>query len=124
MLSQEQFSACIDALIHLGVVKKVETDSSDEELLRLSVPFEHIISRMVAAGYDQPPEGVDAVPWFACVMVKVLLDEKGIVVSKDELAGMASVVMGFISESSVMNTLQSRLNRPVIAPRRREDNRK
>lgn len=88
------------------------------------MPINHLVSRIIEVGYDDPPEGVDLVSWFTCAMMIVLLEEKGIVVSNDELAGMASVVMAFISESGAMDTLRSRFDRPVIAPQRRKNNRK
>ena len=114
-LRQEQFAACIDALIQLGVVKRVRTRSGHEEMIQLDVPIERLVGRIVAAGFEEPPEGEDYVSWFAVVLVKVLLDEKGMVVSREELAGMASVVLGFISESSAMEALQSRFDRPTVA---------
>jgi hypothetical protein len=124
MLSQEQFSACIDELIRLGVVKKVRGRSGHSELLQLSVPIEHLAARIMEEGYDEPPDGAAIIPWFACVSLKILLDEKGIAVSREELAGLAAVVLGFISESSVMHTLHSRLNQPIVTPQRRPKNRK
>jgi len=119
MLSQDQFAACIDSLIQLGVVKRVKAREGHDELIQLDVPVERLVSRIVAAGYDEPPEGEDFVSWFAVVMVKVLLDEKRKVVAPEELAGMASVILGFISESSAMRTLESKFDRPVIARRPR-----
>jgi hypothetical protein len=122
MLSQDQFAACIDALIQIGVVKRVKTRSGHDELIQLDIPIERLVGRIVAAGYEEPPVGEDFVSWFAVVLVKVLLDEKGMVVSGEELAGMASVVLGFISESSAMEILQSRFDRPVVANGRRSRN--
>jgi len=84
-------------------------------MIQLDVPIERLVGRIVAAGFEEPPEGEDYVSWFAVVLVKVLLDEKGMVVSREELAGMASVVLGFISESSAMEALQSRFDRPTVA---------
>jgi hypothetical protein len=122
MLSQDQFAACIDALIQLGVVKRVKTRLGHDEMIQLDIPIERLVGRIVAAGYEEPPEGEDFVSWFAVVLVKVLLDEKGMIVSGEELAGMASVVLGFISESSAMQALQSRFDRPVVAHGRRSRN--
>jgi hypothetical protein len=122
MLSQDRFAACIDALIQLGVVKRVKTRSGHDEMIQLDIPIERLVGRMVAAGHEDPPEGEDFVSWFAVVLVKVLLDEKGMIVSREELAGMASVVLGFISESSAMQALQSRFDRPVVAHGRRSSN--
>jgi hypothetical protein len=119
MPSQDQFAACIDALIQIGVVKRVKTRSGHDELIQLDVPVERLVGRIVAAGYEEPPVGEDFVSWFAVVLVKVLLDEKGMVVSGEELAGMASVVLGFISESSAMEILQSRFDRRIVAHGRR-----
>ena len=85
-----------------------------DEMIQLDIPVERIVGRIVAAGYEEPPEGEDFVSWFAVVLVKVLLDEKRMVVSGEELAGMASVVLGFISESSAIRSLQSKFDTPVI----------
>ena len=119
MLSQDQFTACVDALIQLGVVKRVKARSGHDEMIQLDIPVERLVSRIVAAGYEEPPEGEDFVSWFAVVLTKVLLDEKRMVVSAEELAGMASIVLGFISESSAMRMLESKFDRPVIARGRR-----
>src|SRR5947207_14793236 len=91
MLRQDQFAACIDALIQLGVVKRVKARSGHDEMIQLDIPVDRLVGRIVAAGYEEPPEGEDFVSWFAVVMVKVLLDEKRMVVSAEELTGMASV---------------------------------
>ena len=123
MLSEDQFAACVDALIQLGVVKRVRTRSGHDEMIQLDIPVERLVGRIVAAGYEEPPEGEDFVSWFAVVLVKTLLDEKGLVVSGQELTGMASVVLGFISESSAMEALQNKFDRPVISPRRHSSTR-
>jgi hypothetical protein len=119
MLSQGRLTACVDALIQIGVVKRVKGRAGHDEMIQLDIPVEHLVSRIVAAGYEEPPEGEDFVSWFAVVLMKVLLDERRMVVSADELAGMASIVLGFISESSAMATLQNKFDRPVIAHGRR-----
>ena len=123
MLRQDQFAASIDALIQVGVVKRVKARSGHDEMIQLDIPVERLVGRIVAAGYEEPPEGEDFVSWFAVVLVKVLLDEKRMVVSGEELAGMASVVLGFISESSAMEALQNKFDRPVISPRRHSSTR-
>jgi len=123
LLSQDQFAACMDALIQVGVVKKVKARSGHDELIQLDLPVDRLAGRIVAAGYEEPPEGEDFVSWFAVVLVKVLLDEKGIVVSGEELAGMASIVLGFISESSAMRALESKFDRPVISRGRQKGKR-
>jgi hypothetical protein len=109
----------MDALIQVGVVKRVKGRSGHDELLQLDLPVDRLAGRIVAAGYEEPPEGEDFVSWFAVVLVKVLLDEKGIVVTGEELAGMASIVLGFISESSAMRALESKFDRPVISRSRK-----
>jgi hypothetical protein len=123
MQSEGRLTACVDALIQIGVVKRVKARSGHDELIKLDIPVEHLVSRIVAAGYEEPPEGEDFVSWFAVVLMKVLLDERRMIVSAEELAGMASIVLGFISESSAMEALQSRFDRPVVAHGRRWRNR-
>jgi hypothetical protein len=115
MPSQGQLTACVDALIQIGVVKRVKARSGHDEMIQLDIPVEHLVSRIVAAGYEEPPESEDFVSWFVVVLMKVLLDERRMIVSAEELAGMASIVLGFISESSAMEALQSRFDRPVVA---------
>src|SRR6266849_2487562 len=122
LLSQDQFSACLDALIQLGVVRRVKSGSGHDDMIQLDIPVNHLIGRIIAAGYEEPPEGEDFVSWFAVVLMKVLLDERQMVVSAEELAGMASVVLGFISESSALRTIQDKFDRPVIAHGRRSRN--
>ena len=124
MPSQGQLTAYVDALIQIGVVKRVKARSGHEEMIQLDIPVEHLASRIVAAGYEEPPEGEDFVSWFAVVLMKVLLEERRMIVSAEELAGMASIVLGFISESSAMENLPSRFDRPVVAQGRRSQNRK
>jgi hypothetical protein len=123
MLSEGRLTACVDALIQIGVVKRVKGRSGHDEMIQLDIPVEHLVSRIVAAGYEEPPEGEDFVSWFAVVLMKVLLDERRMIVSAEELAGMASIVLGFISESSAMEVLKSRFDRPVVAHGRRSRNR-
>jgi hypothetical protein len=120
MLSEEQFSACIEALTRLGAVERVPGHRREGERLRLNVKAEGLLARIITEGKAEPPEGVDPGQWYSCVITKLLLEEKNIEVSKEEFVGMAAVIMGFMSEGAAMQELHSRYDRPLISHKRAE----
>jgi len=124
MLTEEQFSACIEALTRLGVVEKVPGDGREGQRLRLKVKAERLLARIITDGYGEPPKGVEPVPWFSCIILKILLEEKDIAVSKEEFTAMAAVIMGFMSEAAVERILHSGYDRPVISHWRAKGERK
>jgi hypothetical protein len=107
MLSEEQVSSYVDALIGLGVLHKVPGQDGDDEVIRFRVQSKRIIGRILGGEFGEPPGGAGAVPWFSCMLVKVLLEERDIAVSKEEFTGMAAVIMGFMTEPGVSRRLQS-----------------
>ena len=114
MLSEEQFSSCVEAQTRLGVLEKVPHQTKQGGLLRLKVSPERIIPRVLAGEFGEFPEGDEVVPWFSCVLLKGLLEEKGIGVSKEEFTAMASVITGFMAEAAVVRGIRTRSNAPVI----------
>ena len=115
MLNEDQLSVCIDALIRLGIIETVAGDGREGELLRLKAPPQRLVARILSEARGGPPEGMDLIPWFSISLVKTLLDVKKIQVPRDELAGMAAVVMGFITEGSVMQELRVGYSRPAVS---------
>jgi hypothetical protein len=121
LLSEEQVSACIDALNRLGVVERVPDERTGTESFRLNLGVEGLLERIASKGYDDPPEGVDVVAWFSCMVLKSILEAKEIAVSKEEFAGMAAVIMGFISEGSATGGSRAGSSRSTVDdPRERK----
>jgi hypothetical protein len=106
-LSEEQVSSSIDALIRLGVLHIVPNQDGGDEMIRFKVRSKRVIGRIFGGEFGEPPEGADAVPWFSCILVKTLLDERDIAVSKAEFTGMAAVIMGFMTEPAASLRLRS-----------------
>jgi hypothetical protein len=117
MLNEEQVTSYIDGLIRLGVLHKVPGKDEDE-LIRFKVDADRLMGRIFSGEFGEPPEGVDVVAWFSCILLKILLEEKDLAVSKEEFTGMAAVIMGFISEAAVMRMLHTDYDRPVISQTR------
>ena len=115
MLSEEQVSSYVDALIGLGVLHRVEGQEGDDEVIRFKVKSKRVIGRILQGEFGEPPGGDEVVPWFSCLLVKVLLEERDITVSKEEFTGMAAVIMGFMTEPEVSRRLQSSERRLVIS---------
>ena len=115
MLSEEQVSSYVDALIRLGVLHKVPGRPGDDEVIRFKVQSKRIIGRILEGEFGEPPGGAETVPWFSCMLVKVLLEERDVAVSKEEFTGMAAVIMGFMTEPDVSRRLQSDDGRLVIS---------
>jgi hypothetical protein len=122
MLTEEQVSSYVNALIRLGVLHKVPGQDGDDEVIRFRVQSKRILGRILEGEFGEPPEGPEAVPWFSCMLVKMLLEERDIAVSKEEFTGMAAVIMGFMTEPAVSQKLQSSDGRLVIsrAPAKKE----
>jgi|SRR5271163_3183426 len=116
MLSDEQFSSCIEALVRLGVVERVEGGAGGE-LLRLNLPTEGVLGRIFGGEFGEPPSGPGLVPWFSCVVLKILLDAKGVIVTKEEFTGIAAVLAGFMTKADMARTLRLVGDRPVIRQR-------
>jgi hypothetical protein len=115
MLSEEQVSSYVSALIRLGVLHKVPGQDGDDEVIRFRVQSKRILGRILEGEFGEPPEGPEAVPWFSCMLVKMLLEERDIAVSKEEFTGMAAVIMGFLTEPEVSRKLQPSDGRLVIS---------
>jgi hypothetical protein len=115
MLSEAEVSSYIDALIGLGVLHKVRGNDGDDEVIRFKVQSKKVIGRLLEGEFGEPPEGAEAVPWFSCLLVKMLLEERDLIVSKEEFTGMAAVIMGFMTEPDVSRRLQSDDRRLVIS---------
>jgi hypothetical protein len=114
MLSEEQVSSYVDALIRLGVLHKVPGRDGDDEVIRFRVQSKRV-GRILEGEFGEPPDGPEAVPWFSCMLVKMLLEEKDIAVSKEEFTGLAAVIMGFMTEPDVSRKLQSGDGRIVVS---------
>jgi hypothetical protein len=114
MLSEEEVSSYVDALIRLGVLHKVPGQAGDDEVIRFRVQSKKVVGRILDGEFGEPPEGADVVPWFSCMLVKMLLAERDIVVSKEEFTGMAAVIMGFMTEPEVSGRLRSDDARMVV----------
>jgi hypothetical protein len=115
MLSEEQVSSYVDALIRLGVLHRVAGQEGDDEVIRFRVKSKRVIGRLLGGEFGEPPGGVEIVPWFSCMLVKVLLEERDIAVSKEEFTGMAAVIMGFMTEPDILRRLQSGEGRLVVS---------
>lgn len=124
MLSEEDVSSCIDRLIRLGVLAPVLEEGEGRELIRFNVPPEGMIGRIVGGEFGEPPEGVELVAWFSCIMLKILLEERDISVSKKDFIAMAAVMTGFMSKAAVDRILHSGYDRPVISQRRAKQGKK
>ena len=124
MLSEEEVSSCIEGLIRLGVLETVPEVPDRGELVRFIVPAEGLIGRIVGGEFGEPPEGVELVAWFSCIMLKILLEERDIPVSKREFTAMAAVMTGFMSEAAVERLLHAEYDRPMISQRRAGQERK
>jgi hypothetical protein len=118
MLSEEQVSSCIDGLIRLGVLHRVPGRAGEEELIRFKMGTDGLIGRIFHGEYGEPPEGVDVVPWFSCILLKALLEEEKVSVSREQFTGMAAVIMGFVSEGAVPQAQPSGQDEAVISQRR------
>ena len=88
------------------------------ERLRLKLEAEGVVGRILGGELGEPPKGSGLVPWFSCVLLKTVLDKKGVVATKEEFTGMAAVIAGFMSEAEVALTVQSGDDRPLISHRR------
>jgi hypothetical protein len=115
MLSEEEVSSYVDALIRLGVLHKVPGQDGDDEVIRFRVQSKKVVGRILEGEFGEPPEGADVVPWFSCMLVKMLLAERDIAVSKEEFTGMAAVIMGFMTESDLSERLHSDEARMVVS---------
>ena len=115
MLSEEEVSSYVDALIRLGVLHKVPGQDGDDEVIRFRVQSKRVVGRILDGEFGKPPEGADVVPWFSCMLVKMLLEERHIAVSKEEFTGMAAVVMGFMTEPDLSGRLHSDDARMVVS---------
>jgi len=118
MLSEEEVSSCIEGLIRLGVLESVLDAPNRGELVRFKVPTEGLITRIVGGEFGEPPEGVELVAWFSCIMLKILIEERDIAVSRKEFIAMAAVMTGFMSEAAVDKLLTSQHGSPVLSHRR------
>jgi len=124
MLSEEDVSSCIDRLIRLGVLAPVLDEGDGGELIKFNVPPEGMIGRIVGGEFGEPPEGVELVAWFSCIMLKILLEERDTSVMKKDFIAMAAVMTGFMSKAAVDRLLHSEYDRPVISERRAKQERK
>lgn len=113
MLNEQEISACIDVLIRLGIIENVPSAGREGEWLRMKTPSARVLSRIASDELPTPPEGVEFVPWFSISIVKALLDEEGIVASRDELAALASVIMCFMTEGEAMQALHAGSDGPI-----------
>lgn len=118
MLREEEVSSCIQGLIGLGVLEPVFKESDRGELFKLKIPPVRLIGRILGGEFGEPPEGIELVPWFSCVMLKILLKEAGASISKDKFIAMAAVVTGFMSDAAIHRRLHSHYDSPVISRRR------
>jgi hypothetical protein len=117
MLSEEQFSSCIEALTRLGLVEKVPGERRGHERLRLKLETEGVLGRILGGEVGEVPKGSGLVPWFSCALLKIVLDERGVVATKEEFTGMAAVLAGFMSQAELSLRLQPGDDRPVISQR-------
>jgi len=115
MLSEKEVSSYVDALIRLGVLHRVPGQEGDDEVIRFRVQSKRVVGRILDGEFGEPPEGADVVPWFSCMLVKMLLAERDIAVSKEEFTGMAAVIMGFMTEPDLSGRLQSDDARMVVS---------
>jgi hypothetical protein len=116
MLSEERFSSCVQTLSRLGVVERVE--GGDGERFRMKLEAEGVLGRVFGGEFGDPPDGPSLVPWSSCVILKIVLDDRRVAVSKEEFTAMAAVLAGFMAEAEVSLRLQSRHGRPVLSQRR------
>ena len=116
MLNDEQFSSCIEALSRLGVVERVAGEHGRGERLRLKLETEGVIGRIFGGELGDPPRGPELVPWFSCAVLKTLLDDKQVVVSKPEFTAMAAVIAGFLTEADVARRLRPEDHHQVVSP--------
>jgi len=119
MLTEDQVSSCIDALVRLGALDKVAVEDGGGEQLRLKVLPERIVSRIAGGEFGAPPEGAELTPWLSCIILKTLLEERDVGVSKEEFTAMAAVLTGFLSEAALEPVARPDSGRPVISHRRR-----
>jgi hypothetical protein len=118
MLTDEQFSSCIEALSRIGVVERVAGEGAKGERLRLKLETQGVIGRIFGGEMGDPPRGPGLVPWFSCAALKILLDEKGLVVSKEEFTAMAAVIAGFMTEADLERRPRPGDDRPLISQSR------
>jgi hypothetical protein len=116
MLSDEQFSSCIEALVRLGAVERADRGGRGG-LLRLNLPTEGVLGRIFGGEFGEPPSGPGLVPWFSCVVLEILLDGKGVVVTKEEFTGIAAVLAAFMTKTDMARTMRLVGDRPVIRRR-------
>jgi hypothetical protein len=123
VLSKEEFTSCIDALVEMGAVERGEGDDKRETLC-LRVKTEGLIGRVVGGEFGEPPGGSGLLPWFSCILLKTLLEERDFFVTKDEFTGMAAVIAGFMSEAETESRLHAVLDKPLVSQRRARSRRK
>jgi hypothetical protein len=115
MLSEEEVSSCINALIRLGALESIRAQDRKGEMFRFKIRAERVIGRVIGGEFGEPPEGVELVPWLSCILLQILLEQNDIAVSKEMFMGMAAVIMGFMEEGAVMRKLHSEYDRPIIS---------
>jgi hypothetical protein len=115
MLSEEEFTHSIEVLMRLGVLEAVPADRQRDELLRFKVPEGGLVARIVGGEFGEPPEGVELVAWFSCILLKILVEAGDASVSKEEFIAMAAILTGFMSEAAVVRLLHSPYDRPMIS---------
>jgi hypothetical protein len=124
MLSEVKVSSCIDGLVRLGILER-QGERGGDELLGLKAMPKGVIGRVAGGEFGEPPEGVELLPWFSCILLKIHLEEKDVTVSKEEFTAMAAVIAGFMLEGAVKRGLSAGYGRPVLShPRSRRSPRK
>ena len=80
MLSEVKVSSCIDGLVRLGILER-QGERGGDELLGLKAMPKGVIGRVAGGEFGEPPEGVELLPWFSCILLKIHLEEKDVTVS-------------------------------------------
>lgn len=98
MLSEVQFSEYVDALVQMGIIEVVAGEDS-MEWIKLKVPLERLLLEAIEHGYTEPPGDVKFLPWVSIILAKTIIEQRETLFSNDELAGIASVILGLLVES-------------------------
>jgi len=87
-------------------------------LIRFKIEPDELVRRVLGGEFGELPEGEEMVPWFSCMLVKTLLEDRHMAVTKEEFTGMAAVIMGFMTEDSLLRRLHSSDDELVVSHRR------
>ena len=98
MLNEVQFSEYVDALVQMEILE-VTVGEDSTEWIKLKVPLERLLLDAIEYGYTEPPGDVKFLPWVSIILARTIIEQRETIFSNDELAGIASVILGLLVES-------------------------